>query len=68
MRRALKLSAGFGLDVKIVSFGQPSRRISALARDFSRSVNGFIAVRLLKLTIRCGLESRSRVADFCWKS
>lgn len=34
MRRALTIASGFGLDVKLVSYGQPSKEMSELVRDF----------------------------------
>jgi hypothetical protein len=34
MRRALKAVSGFGLDVKLVSYGQPSRILLDLAQEF----------------------------------
>ena len=35
MRRALKMALGFGLDVKLVSYGMPSRAIVQMAEDFN---------------------------------
>jgi hypothetical protein len=34
IRRALKMSLGFDLDVKLVSYGTPSRAILRMAEDF----------------------------------
>jgi hypothetical protein len=34
MQRALKAVSSFGLDVKLVSYGQPSRMLRDLAQDF----------------------------------
>ncbi len=34
MRRALKMMSGFNLDVKLVSYGAPSRMIQQMADDF----------------------------------
>lgn len=34
MRRALKKAAGFGLDVRLVSYSAPSRELLQMARDF----------------------------------
>ena len=34
MRRALEMMSGFGLDVRLVSFGTPSRAILQMAEDF----------------------------------
>jgi hypothetical protein len=34
MRRALKAVSNFGLDVKLVSYGQPSRMLLDLAQEF----------------------------------
>jgi hypothetical protein len=34
IRRALKMMSGFGLDVRLVSYGTPSREILQLAKDF----------------------------------
>ena len=35
MRRALEMMSGFALDVKLVSYGTPSRAILQMARDFA---------------------------------
>jgi hypothetical protein len=35
MRRAFRLAAGTGLDVKVVSYAEPSRGLSSLIREFS---------------------------------
>ena len=35
MRRALKMMSGFALDVRLVSYGTPSRAILQLAGDFA---------------------------------
>ena len=34
MRRALRKSVGFGLDVRLVSYGPPSRELMQMAEDF----------------------------------
>jgi hypothetical protein len=34
MRRALKMMTGFKLDVRLVSYGTPSRAILQIAQDF----------------------------------
>jgi hypothetical protein len=34
MRRALKLTSGFDLDVKLVSYGAPSQGLLQVAQDF----------------------------------
>jgi hypothetical protein len=35
MRRAIEMMHGFALDVKLVSYGTPSRAIMQMARDFA---------------------------------
>ena len=35
IRRALKMMSGFGLDVRLVSYGTPSREILRIAKDFA---------------------------------
>ena len=35
MRRAIEMMSGFALDVKLVSYGTPSRAITQMARDFA---------------------------------
>ena len=35
IRRALAIMSGFGLDVRLVSYGTPSREILQIAKDFS---------------------------------
>jgi hypothetical protein len=34
IRRALKMMSGFGLDVRLVSYGTPSREILKMVKDF----------------------------------
>ena len=36
MRRALQLTSGFGLDVRLVSYGAPSQGLLQIAQDFER--------------------------------
>jgi hypothetical protein len=35
MRRALEMMSGYGLDVRLVSYGTPSRAIVQMAEDFA---------------------------------
>jgi len=37
MRRALELTSNFGLDVRLVSYGAPSRSMERLVREFGRN-------------------------------